>query len=55
MAANSASSTPDSTRIVASGIRAASVAMKSAPFFASRTAAVASTSNGLAPIACATA
>ena len=51
----SASSTPDSTRIGTSGMRDCSAATKSGPFLASRTAAVASTSNGCAPIARATA
>ena len=43
-----ASSGPDSTEMVAPGIRSRRAAMKSAPLLASRTAAVASTANGAA-------
>ena len=46
-----ASSGPDSTLITAPGIRSCSAAMKAGPLLASRTAAVANTSNGAACIA----
>jgi hypothetical protein len=52
---NSASCVPGSTRIGTSGMRDCSSFTKSGPLLASRTAAVASTSNGWACIARATA
>ena len=48
---NPASSSPDSTRIGTPGIRARKPSTKAGPFVASRTAAVARTSSGSAPMA----
>ena len=48
---SAASSSPDSTRMGTPGMRACRLATNSGPLEASRTAAVASTSNGSAPMA----